>query len=401
MERNEPVLATAVQLMSFYSTGCAAFLALYFLICLTETEKRAKVRVTEMLNNSSTEEDARFEKDFRDPPMPMLLVSAMLSHMAYLNPQEAKRVMTQGDLDTSEGEEDWGFLKDSIQPCGEGVRFFDARAHGESFHCTQAYCVVCSRSRIAYLSFRGTQERRDVLANLDLRTKRFWGREGVLVHNGFRSQFNAVEPMVTGYLDRHRDRYDCIVCTGHSLGGALATLASVFYSDYMGGSVPVMCHTFGSPRVGNAALSDNLKRSECMRNCAMRQMFTPVLTDDEREHTRDLMSLTMNAMPSGMSVHWRVFNTGDPVPMLPMSHRFVHLRDRALCLTGRKDKPLLMGSSVDEDVEWYARPAAFLSSVNLFRLSQDHDMKLYVSRLRKCKNLVSSGFPLRALIIKH
>jgi Lipase (class 3) len=44
-----------------------------------------------------------------------------------------------------------------------------------------------------------------------------------------------------------------VVVTGHSLGGAVATLAGAYLRD---SGIPCSIYTYGSPRVGNAAFAD-------------------------------------------------------------------------------------------------------------------------------------------------
>jgi hypothetical protein len=72
------------------------------------------------------------------------------------------------------------------------------------------------------------------------------------VHDGFYKAYKALKPEVTiavnallskGFATR-------LVVTGHSLGGALATLCAVDLAPTV--NVPVILYTYGSPRVGNS-----------------------------------------------------------------------------------------------------------------------------------------------------
>ena len=71
-------------------------------------------------------------------------------------------------------------------------------------------------------------------------------------------------------LSNHRLTVACmqIFVTGHSLGGALATLASYDIQQavqHMPVKVDVACYTFGSPRVGNHAFARDVARDyPCM-----------------------------------------------------------------------------------------------------------------------------------------
>lgn len=102
-----------------------------------------------------------------------------------------------------------------------------------------------------WLVFRGTVSRNGWLTDIDARLiphPDFCG----YVHSGFASAFNEISHWIEENCTMHSD---CIV-TGHSLGGALATLTSQKYD--------LDCITFGCPRVGDetfaGAYSANQRR---------------------------------------------------------------------------------------------------------------------------------------------
>ena len=104
------------------------------------------------------------------------------------------------------------------------------------------------------LCFRGTNKLRQWLMNLTA-VPSSWQRgcekiEGVCVHQGFQILFERVWPLLEPALS---ELDGPLIFTGHSLGGAFATLAAV--------SSPIPAAslvTFGSPRVGNQAFLDCL-----------------------------------------------------------------------------------------------------------------------------------------------
>lgn len=103
------------------------------------------------------------------------------------------------------------------------------------------------------LSFRGTelQEKADIWADLKADLTPIGG--SYRVHRGFRDAFGKVEEEISNDLKSHQ-RLPLYI-TGHSLGGALAILAtSQLASDSLGA-----CYTFGGPRVGESKLADNIK----------------------------------------------------------------------------------------------------------------------------------------------
>lgn len=95
------------------------------------------------------------------------------------------------------------------------------------------------------LCFRGTEptEFNDIKADLNAwPDKAHIGRR---VHNGFQTEVDDVWPLVLKTLDKKLDPDHKIYICGHSLGGAMATIAASRLQPR------VNClYTFGSPRVG-------------------------------------------------------------------------------------------------------------------------------------------------------
>jgi predicted lipase len=73
------------------------------------------------------------------------------------------------------------------------------------------------------------------------------------VHEGFTDAFESVKQKFRDQVDIMRKRYPKakLMITGHSLGGALAIMAS---ADLIYQKIPIdQIYTFGQPRVGNRA----------------------------------------------------------------------------------------------------------------------------------------------------
>lgn len=109
---------------------------------------------------------------------------------------------------------------------------------------TQAF--VMGNDQAIVVAFRGTENSTDWRTDLNFpKVKAMFGH----VHKGFRSALEAVIPDVLAAVDQMRDNNQELWITGHSLGGALATLTTAFYRhqkyDVSG------LYTFGSPRVGD------------------------------------------------------------------------------------------------------------------------------------------------------
>lgn len=97
------------------------------------------------------------------------------------------------------------------------------------------------------LVFRGTDQLRDWLANVQAVPRR-WPRGG-LVHRGFlRALLRVWRPLRTHLVGCPGPLF----VAGHSLGGALATLAGSALR-------PRAVYTFGAPRVGDAAFGATLR----------------------------------------------------------------------------------------------------------------------------------------------
>lgn len=111
-------------------------------------------------------------------------------------------------------------------------------------------------SRRCWVVFRGTQDIKSWLHNLNFDHVEVPGIPGSL-HFGFATQLQAALPVVNEYVRSRCPAGFSIYTTGHSLGGALATM----YASYVKHAKPgvgVCCLVFGSPRAGNAGFAGAL-----------------------------------------------------------------------------------------------------------------------------------------------
>ena len=110
---------------------------------------------------------------------------------------------------------------------------------------TQAFLAVSPD--FAVLSFRGTANFEDWITNLDAVLVPLEDAPAdVYVHQGFLSAFNCCRSEIKAAVDENVGPDLGLYITGHSLGGALAQIASaVLERDNL-----AACYTFGSPRVG-------------------------------------------------------------------------------------------------------------------------------------------------------
>lgn len=141
----------------------------------------------------------------------------------------------------------------SVQPIGDC--FVDGAHTGRGY--------FASNDSHALLAFRGTEadNNYDKVADGEIdRTP----EAGALVHSGFKRYLDLVWPQVTQcvavYRANHPNQKICI--TGHSLGGALATLAFTRLNDPASSLI-----TFGCPRVGNSAYCNVVDAASRTRAC--------------------------------------------------------------------------------------------------------------------------------------
>ena len=121
---------------------------------------------------------------------------------------------------------------------------------------TQAF--LASNGDFVVLAFRGTEKNwRDVQTDiLSRRVRTSSGR----IHAGFRQAYESVRPEIEKSLKKIGKLP--LYITGHSLGGALATVATERLESNPRFEFQVAaCYTFGSPRVGNAEYDPNIKSS--------------------------------------------------------------------------------------------------------------------------------------------
>jgi hypothetical protein len=105
------------------------------------------------------------------------------------------------------------------------------------------------------LAFRGTQEVQDFIADGFAPKHYFLAGE---VHKGFHDNFQAIKKQLVDLLAKPGNRKCKTIITGHSLGGALATLAAAYISSNYAADPcgQVMLYTYGSPRVGTVPWVD-------------------------------------------------------------------------------------------------------------------------------------------------
>ena len=253
----------------------------------------------------------------------------MLAKFAYSEPE------TLSDL--------WFKMRDSKRSNFSNV-FKDIREvpefYSDSKTGAQGFSLVKDGSLV--FVFRGTSEAQDVIVDLNVKRVPYLDKP-MLVHAGFLEQFDSLKLALVKTVEKYSGKVEKILCIGHSLGGALATLAAGHLGSIYNGKLPVTCHTFGSPRVGNIAYSEWFSRQ--------------------------------------VVLHVRVMNEKDPVTQMPISHRFQHCSD-ALCV--KEDLTVVTVA----DTKWYWRLLRFKSNCCYPVLAHSCDQYIdHMMKLFKEKNL--------------
>ncbi|WP_303905242.1 lipase family protein [Thiohalomonas denitrificans] len=120
---------------------------------------------------------------------------------------------------------------------------------------TQAF-IARRPDSFTVLAFRGTEkDRKDILTDLNAR---FYNTPTGRAHQGFAMAYEGIRKDIVSDLRelQQNDQLDRLFVTGHSLGGALATVAACNLEKEF---LVAACYTFGSPRVGTAEWSDAVK----------------------------------------------------------------------------------------------------------------------------------------------
>ena len=129
--------------------------------------------------------------------------------------------------------------------------------------------TVTDNGTITVITIRGTANQSNITSDLDVALVTDV-RSGVLLHRGFRSEASIIYDII----QRNHTLQHTVHITGHSLGGAIASIMGRWLQ--LAGNHDVTVFSFGAPRVSNSRF------------------------------------------PYGKPRHWRVANETDPITFLPI-----------------------------------------------------------------------------------
>lgn len=118
----------------------------------------------------------------------------------------------------------------------------------ETYDSNGTQAILLSNDRFIVLAFRGTEATSIKDIKSDAKAVTSPCETGGKIHTGFNEAFNQVSLDIQTKLNEEGLKNLPLFITGHSLGGALATVATKKL-NHRGGLAG--CYTFGSPRVGD------------------------------------------------------------------------------------------------------------------------------------------------------
>ena len=119
---------------------------------------------------------------------------------------------------------------------------------------TQA--ILVRSEEFVVLAFRGTEMTSPKDIETDFKINQILSGTKGRVHQGFKEAFEAISSKVMIFLKKDEYLKMPLFLTGHSLGGALATVATKNIK-HEGGLAA--CYTFGSPKVGDEEWAEGIK----------------------------------------------------------------------------------------------------------------------------------------------
>lgn len=224
---------------------------------------------------------------------------------------------------------------------------------------------ICAKGRGLYegdliLAFRGTTTANNHADYFtDARVGLEPSRTGWPVHIGFNHAFTAMLPELRKCLSEWKPT-GVIHCVGHSLGGAVATLAADWAASATSRSVKL--YTFGQPRVGLTMFSRSLTRKLGAKN-----------------------------------IH-RVFHTTDPVPMVPV-FPYVHSPLPGWGLRILSEEPILSGEA--HRMSAYEKSVKDRGWCDLVQAPPIHSHEAAIKAWLKSYSYVNPGSPKAFVWLEH
>lgn len=134
------------------------------------------------------------------------------------------------------------------------------KSQDNGFTDTQVAILNQLTSDRLYIVFRGSDTSIDWINNFQFRQQIYPYGDGnteVKFHQGFMTGYFAVRQALLDAMEKFEGQQ--VIVTGHSLGGALATIAALDLQYNLGSDhdLNFEVYSFGAPRVGNSAMVES------------------------------------------------------------------------------------------------------------------------------------------------
>jgi hypothetical protein len=269
-------------------------------------------------------------------PLDKILESAIRSFLAYRSPAELSdmtRLIKECDSKVDMMQQNVvKYIKDKL---------IDTEVEYITDSKTDAQCYIWIHDFTAYVTFRGTSSFKDILADLKISSEKYKGC--IYVHEGFYDQFLSIREDIEEYLEINQCNYDSICFSGHSLGGALAQIAALYFAEHFDEKNYVSCITFGSPRVGNKCFAD---------------YFCKYVKE-----------------------HYRVVNSMDIVTAIPIRRLWRHVIPNTIEFS--KTASDVVKKTVEKDTVWYKRLWQAIKVFNFKEPKKDHSIVTYIETIKE------------------
>ena len=124
---------------------------------------------------------------------------------------------------------------------------------------TDAEGFIAEYPNYAIVALRGTESLTDIVNDLTTTSKKV---NGIKFHKGFYDTLDSVYTSIKEHLKSPISQGKTIYITGHSLGGALATILTYRLAvDYPQYSTQLKLYAYGSPAVATIGLHNKFKES--------------------------------------------------------------------------------------------------------------------------------------------
>lgn len=120
----------------------------------------------------------------------------------------------------------------------------------------QGFVAYDAKQNAVIVAFRGSVDTKSWIADLDAPQMAYPKCSGCMVHVGFYKAYQEVSAEIKAQVQKILNKYRTaqIYVTGHSLGGAMAVVASLDLKSTFGKLNQF--YTYGQPRVGNQPFAD-------------------------------------------------------------------------------------------------------------------------------------------------